>query len=167
MIDFYNHVDPSKVGKVSAQLKKYKGREQELFRKLATRYKPQLDALQQQQQQQQQQQLQQQQQQGSGDGGAASGSKGKDKGKTGRKGKREKQEKMGDGLTQYVPVGISVGVGSEGEQAEMQVMVPTQGERAIADPQTLFQHVKGTWDTVVEVGYERLQHHHWPHHSPH
>jgi hypothetical protein len=79
---------------------------------------------------------------------------------------------MGDGLTQYVPVGISVGVGSEGEQAEMQVMVPTRGERAIADPQTLFQHVKGTWDTVVEVGYERdgyerLQHHHSPHHSPH
>ena len=54
------------------------------------------------------------------------------------------------GVTKYNPVGVSVPSGSDGASQTLQIMVPTKGERQIADPATLMQHVKGAWDAVVE-----------------
>jgi ankyrin repeat protein len=56
----------------------------------------------------------------------------------------------GGTLTRYTPVEVKVGVGNEGEKANMQVFIPNKGESQISDPSTLMQHVKGAWDTVVE-----------------
>ena len=54
-------------------------------------------------------------------------------------------------LSLYVPVDIKVPSGSGGATDSLRVMVPSKpGERRIADPATLFDHVKGAWDTVVE-----------------
>jgi len=51
-------------------------------------------------------------------------------------------------VTTYLPVEISAPHGSD--SASMQVFVPTQGEHRIASPDQLYQHVKQSWDTVVE-----------------
>ena len=51
-------------------------------------------------------------------------------------------------VTTYLPVEILAPHGSN--SASMQVFVPTQGEHRIASPDQLYQHVKHSWDTVVE-----------------
>ena len=53
-------------------------------------------------------------------------------------------------LSKYVPVNVNVPSGVDGATDNLRVMVPSKpGERRIADPATLFDHVKGAWDTVV------------------
>jgi hypothetical protein len=71
------------------------------------------------------------------------------------KAKKGKKERFGGSkpsatLTKYMPVEVNVGVGNEGEKANMQVYIPNKGETQISDPKTLMAHVKGAWDTVVE-----------------
>ena len=54
-------------------------------------------------------------------------------------------------LSKYVPVNVNVPSGADGATDNLRVLVPsTSGERRITDPATLFDHVKGAWDTVVE-----------------
>eukprot|EP00092_Neocalanus_flemingeri_P024493 GFUD01026561.1.p1 GENE.GFUD01026561.1~~GFUD01026561.1.p1 ORF type:complete len:899 (-),score=198.15 GFUD01026561.1:15-2711(-) len=52
------------------------------------------------------------------------------------------------GVTNYLPVDIAAPHGSQ--SANMQVLIPTVGEHPIANPDQLFEHVKTSWDTVVE-----------------
>jgi len=52
------------------------------------------------------------------------------------------------GVTNYLPVEIAAPHGSQ--SANMKVLVPTRGEHHIANPDQLYEHVKISWDTVVE-----------------
>lgn len=52
-------------------------------------------------------------------------------------------------VTKYTELSISLPATSDSKQ-NVVVKVPTQGEHAVADPATLYSHIKDIWDTVVE-----------------
>ena len=51
-------------------------------------------------------------------------------------------------ITKYLPVEVAAPDGKD--TAKLQLMVPTRGEHQISNPAELFQHVKTSWDAVVE-----------------
>ena len=54
-------------------------------------------------------------------------------------------------VTNYREISTSIPIGNEGETSAMPIFVPVlPGSRQIADPATLFDHVKITWDTIIE-----------------
>ena len=53
-------------------------------------------------------------------------------------------------LSAYTEIITSIPVGNDGKFSAMPVFVPNQGTQQIADPATLFNHVEGVWNAVIE-----------------
>lgn len=60
-------------------------------------------------------------------------------------------DNSGGDVALRVPVFFDAPVGRNGESEKLELMLPTKGEYAVSDPQTLFDHCSSAWDALVET----------------